>query len=88
MTPELIGLISAALTGILSLLGVILTNKSSNEKMVSKIETSQAITDTKLESLTEEVKKHNNFATRVPVIENRLDTLEDTVKEIKDEISK
>lgn len=84
----MVAIICACVTGILSLIGVVITNNNSNRKVESQIQLSQAITDTKLENLTEEVKKHNNFATRVPVIENRLDTLESTVKEIKDEINK
>lgn len=88
LSGEVLTMIGAFITGILSLIGVIITNHSSNNKFINQLEKSQAITDTKLENLTEEVKKHNNFATRVPVIENRLDTLENTVKEIKDEITK
>lgn len=88
LSGEVLTMIGAFITGILSLIGVIITNHSSNNKFINQLEKSQVITDTKLENLTEEVKKHNNFATRVPVIENRLDTLENTVKEIKDEITK
>lgn len=92
MSPEMIGLIGATLTGILSLLGVVITNKASNQEMIAKIETSQAVTDTKLQNVTDEVKSiaitNSKFAERVPVIENRVDTLENTVKEIKNEISK
>ena len=84
----MVAIVCACVTGILSLIGVVITNNNSNRKVENQIQLSQAITDTKLENLTEEVKKHNNFATRVPVIENRLDTLENTVKEIKDEINK
>lgn len=85
---ELLALIGTVITGVLSLIGVMITNSNSNRKVENQIQLSQAITDTKLENLTEEVKKHNSFATRVPVIENRLDTLESTVKEIRDEVNK
>ena len=76
-------IIVAIIVGGLSLVGVILTNASSNKKVTNKIETAQAVTDTKIEELTREVREHNNFARRVPVVEaqivsinRRLDGLE------------
>lgn len=65
-------IIVAIIVGGLSLLGVILTNASSNKKVTSKIETAQAVTDTKIEELTREVREHNNFARRVPVVEEQI----------------
>jgi hypothetical protein len=65
-------IIVALIVGGLSLLGVILTNASSNKKVESKIETAQAVTDAKIEELTREVREHNNFARRVPVLESQM----------------
>lgn len=65
-------IIVALIVGGLSLLGVILTNASSNKKVTNKIETVQAVTDTKIEELTREVREHNNFARRVPVVEEQI----------------
>ena len=65
-------IIVAIIVGGLSLVGVILTNASSNKKVESKIETAQAVTDTKIEELTREVREHNNFARRVPVVEEQI----------------
>ena len=65
-------IIVAIIVGGLSLVGVILTNAASNKKVESKIETAQAVTDTKIEELTREVREHNNFARRVPVIEEEI----------------
>ena len=72
--------IVALITGGLSLLGVIFTNMASNRKIQSQLSTSQAVTDTQLKELTREVREHNNFAKRMPVVEEH-------VKEIKDEIN-
>lgn len=72
--------IVALITGGLSLLGVIFTNVASNRKIQSQLSTSQAVTDTKLEELTREVREHNNFARRMPVVEEQ-------VSEIKHEIN-
>lgn len=76
-------IIVAIITGGLALMGVILSNNSSNKKIEHQIEKSQAVTDTKVEELTREVREHNNFARRMPVVEeqikvinHRLDDLE------------
>ena len=71
----MIEIIVAIIVGGLSLVGVILTNASSNKKVESKIETAQAVTDTKIEELTREVREHNNFARRVPVLESQMQEL-------------
>ena len=70
------GVIIAVITGICSVLGVILSNAYANKKVQGKIETAQAVTDTKIEELTREVREHNNFAKRVPVLEKQVDALE------------
>ena len=70
------GVIIAVITGICSVLGVILSNAYANKKVQGKIETAQAVTDTKIEELTREVREHNNFAKRVPVLEKQIDALE------------
>ena len=66
-----------------SLLAVIITNRANNDKMLHQmelqqlsmkadLEKAQAITDTKITELTREVREHNNFAKRVPVIEEQI----------------
>lgn len=65
-------IISAAITGGLALIGVIITNIMSSRKMEQKLEKAQAITDCKLEELTREVRDHNNFARRMPVVEEQI----------------
>jgi len=63
----------AMITGGLSLLGVVYTNSRSNDKMQSEMAKAQAVTDTKIEELTREVREHNNFARRVPVLEAQME---------------
>lgn len=65
-------IISAAITGGLALLGVIITSITSNKKIEQKLNTAQAVTDCKLEELTREVREHNNFAKRMPVVEEQI----------------
>lgn len=71
--------LSALITGGLSLIGIIITVWASNSKLQHKIQLSQAVTDTKLEELTREVRMHNNFATRVPVLETEVKALKDRI---------
>lgn len=76
----IIALLTALITGGLSLIGVILTNKTSEKNirttMQADLKLAQAVTDTKIEELTREVREHNNFAKRVPVLEEKINMLE------------
>lgn len=63
---------SSILVGVLTLFGVIVTNSKANSKIEQQLEIHQAVTDTKLETLAEEVKKHNDFASRMPVVEEQI----------------
>jgi uncharacterized membrane protein YecN with MAPEG domain len=65
-------IIVALITGGLSLIGVVVTNMMSNRKIEVKMQIAQAVTDTKIEELTREVRKHNNFAQRMPIVENEI----------------
>ena len=76
-------IIVSIITGFLSLAGIIITNVSSNRKIEHQLEVHQAVTETKLENLTQEVRKHNNFATRVPVIEKDIEFLKSEVVGLK-----
>lgn len=62
----------ALITGGLSLLGVIITNMFSNRRVEQSLKTAQAVTDTKIDELTREVREHNNFAKRMPIVENEI----------------
>lgn len=71
---------SSIVVGILTLVGVVITNSKSNRDIQQKLEISQAVTDTKIESLTTEVREHNNFAKRMPLLEQE-------VKDLKKEVA-
>lgn len=66
------GIIVAIITAVSSVAAVIITNIASNRKMQQQLEVSQAVTNTKLEALTNEVRAHNNFAQRIPVLEEKI----------------
>lgn len=79
--------LTALITGGLSVVGVVITNFAANRKMQYEIKQNQAVTETKIEELTREVREHNNFAHRVPVLENKVKVadhrLDDIEKELK-----
>lgn len=65
-------IISALITGGLALIGVVITTMQSSRKIERKLEIHQAVTDQKIEELTREVREHNNFARRMPVVEEQI----------------
>lgn len=73
----------ALITGGLSLIGVIISNVSSNRRVEASLKTAQAVTDTKIEELTREVREHNNFAKRMPVVEEKVRAMGETIEELK-----
>ena len=75
--------ITALIAGGLSLVGVILTNASGNRKMQISLERSQAITDTRLEELTREVRMHNSFAQRMPVVEHEIKVINHRLQDLE-----
>lgn len=65
-------IIVALIMGGASLAGVIFTCVTSNKRIETKLQISQAKTDVKIDNLTDEVRKHNNFAVRTPVLEQEI----------------
>ena len=76
-------IITALITGGLALVGVIITNASGNRKMQSQLEKSQAVTDTKLDELTREVREHNGFARRMPVVEEQIKVINHRINDLE-----
>jgi low affinity Fe/Cu permease len=65
-------IITAVITGGITLLGVLITNSRT-----------QAVMEVKVDELTREVREHNNFAKRMPVVESQLKTLQNEVEELR-----
>lgn len=74
---------ASIIVGVLSLLGVIITNNSSNRKVETEIEKSQAVTDCKIVELTREVREHNNFAKRMPVVEEQIKEINHRITDLE-----
>ena len=62
----------AVITGGLSLMGVVVTCMATARKTEKNVAVNQAVTETKLDELTREVRLHNDFAHRIPVIEEQI----------------
>ena len=67
-------IVCALITGGLTLMGVLIANSKQ-----------QAITDTKLDELTREVREHNSFAQRVPVIEEQIKVINHRIADLENE---
>lgn len=76
-------IIGSIITGGLALVGVVFSNLFNNKKIENKLSTQQAVTDTKLEELTREVRAHNNFAQRVPIIEEQIKVANNRIKDLE-----
>lgn len=77
--------LAALVTGVLALAGVIITNVASNRKIESSLDKAQAVTDTKIEELTREVREHNNFARRMPVVEEKIKVINHRLDDLERE---
>lgn len=72
VTTALISAGGSVIVGVLALVGVMITNSRSNNRMQNEMKTSQAVTDERIDELTREVREHNNFAHRMPVVEEQI----------------
>ena len=76
-------IIAAVVSGICTLLGTIITIIASNGKLTKKLEINQAVTDEKISELTREVREHNNFARRMPVVEEQIKVINHRIEDLE-----
>lgn len=65
---------------VISLAGVIITGYTTVNKVTQELHTQNEVQNVKIDNLAQEVKKHNDFATRIPVIEGELKLLSEKIK--------
>lgn len=65
-------ILSSIITGVLALAGTVITVLVTNAKTQNRFDISLAVMQTKVDALTREVREHNNFAKRMPVVENQI----------------
>ena len=80
----LIPVIVALITGGFSILAVVLTNNHANNKMQHEMTTAQAVANEQIKELTREVRTHNDFATRIPVLEREVELLKERVASLEE----
>lgn len=76
-------IIVAIITGGISLIGTVLTILSASRKTDESLRINQAVTDAKIEELTREVREHNNFARRMPVVEEQIKVINHRLSDIE-----
>ena len=76
-------IIVALITGGLSLTGVVATCLATAKKSEKAAAVSQAVTDTKIDALTREVREHNNFAQRMPVVEEQIKVINHRISDLE-----
>ena len=75
--------IVALITGGLSLAGVVITCLATAKKNETAMRVSQAVTDTKIEELTREVRLHNGFAEKIPVIQEQIKVINHRISDLE-----
>ena len=94
MGEALTAVVVAIITGFISLIGTIITvlanGKAQKDALAAKIDKQlsvySAATDVKIDELTREVREHNGFARRLPVVENDIENIKHEIHEIKEDI--
>ena len=74
---------ASIVVGILSLVGVIITNDNSNKKIETRLDKQQAVMDCRIDELTREVREHNNFAKRMPVVEEQIKVINHRIQDLE-----
>ena len=77
-------IIVALITGGLSLLGIIYSSNKTAQAMDSKLDKQQAVMETKMDELTREVREHNNFAKRMPVVEEQIKAINHRIDDLEE----
>ncbi len=77
----------ALISGVMSLAGVVISSFATARRTTSGIQTAQAVTDTKIDELTREVREHNGFARRMPVVEEQIKVINHRLTDLEREVS-
>lgn len=76
-------IVVALITGGMSLVGVVVTCLATARKTEKAAAVSQAVTETKIDELTREVRAHNNFARRMPVVEEQIKVMNHRISDLE-----
>jgi len=76
-------IIVGLITALASVVAAVLTSKATQNKVQQELHEQNAVQNVKIDHLTEEVRNHNNFARRMPVVEEQIVTLQREMNEVK-----
>lgn len=76
-------IVVALITGSLSLAGVVITCMATAKKNETTMRVSQAVTDTKIDELTREVRLHNGFAEKIPVMQEQIKVINHRLEDLE-----
>ena len=79
----LVAVISGVCSMIVGIVSAVISAKATGNDVQKKMEIAQAVTDTKIDELTREVREHNNFARRVPVIEEQIKVANHRIEDLE-----
>ena len=78
-------IVVALITGACTIVGVVITNAVQNQKVLAEVQKHQAVTDEKLDNLTREVRSHNEFGRRIPVLEEQMRVANHRIQDLEDD---
>lgn len=79
-------IIVGILAAVASIIAAVLTSRATQNKVQAELHEQNAVQNVKIDHLTEEVRHHNDFARRMPVIEEQVSVLNREMKEVKNEL--
>lgn len=80
---SIVPIVVSIISGAASIIGVVIAANASNKKLQQQMEISQAVMSTKIESLTNEVRMHNEFARRMPVVEEQIKVINHRLEDLE-----
>ena len=83
MSALIPAIVTAIITGICSIIVAVITADGVGNKVLNEMKTAQAVTDTKISELTREVREHNGFARRMPVVEEKIENMDKRVTSLE-----
>lgn len=80
-------IISACITGILALFGIVISNLASNKSIETKVIAGRELTDEKIDNLRKSVERHNSIIEKVPILEDRVTRIDRRVELVESKVS-
>ena len=76
-------IIIAVITGVLTLIGTVITVRGGNDRIQHELDKHNAVQDERITELTREVRKHNDFAERIPRLQEKIENIEKRISKLE-----